>query len=105
MLIINNDIRTVQELEYELVKQEYVKKNKVVKYSREDKEGDCINKVMEPGNVIFATNLAGRGTDIKCTPNVYSNGGIHVIVTYLPDNIRVQEQAFGRTGRNGQKGT
>lgn len=49
--------------------------------------------------------LSSRGTDINTDLEVESNGGMHVSVTFLPKNQRVQDQAFGRSARKGQKGT
>ena len=51
----------------------------------------------------IATNLAGRGLDIL--EEVLKKGGMHISLTFLPINIRVQEQAFGRSGRKGEPGT
>lgn len=52
------------------------------------------------GSITIGTNLCGRGTDIKI-----SDKSLHVIVTYYSSNERAIQQAFGRTGRQGMKGT
>jgi preprotein translocase subunit SecA len=62
-------------------------------------------KPLEPGDVIVATNLAGRGTDVKISATLEKNGGLHVIISYVPANARVEAQAQGRTARAGQPGT
>lgn len=58
-----------------------------------------------PGAITVATNTAGRGADIVPTPEAEKNGGVHVILTFLPMNERVERQGFGRTGRQGRQGT
>lgn len=58
-----------------------------------------------PCTITIATNLASRGTDIILTPESMQNGGLHVILTYFPDSERVEDQAIGRAGRQGQPGS
>ncbi|XP_059352805.1 LOW QUALITY PROTEIN: uncharacterized protein LOC130700691 [Daphnia carinata] len=62
-------------------------------------------KSLEVGHVIIATNLAGRGTDIKISEQLKKNGGLHICLTFLPKNERIEEQAMGRTARNGAPGS
>lgn len=57
------------------------------------------------GMVTIATNMAGRGTDIKLSEAARQAGGLHVIVTELHDNQRVHRQLIGRCARQGDPGS
>ena len=59
----------------------------------------------ERGCVTVATNMAGRGTDIKLAPGVPDLGGLHVVATELHDAARIDRQLYGRCGRQGDPGT
>ncbi|XP_034712957.1 protein translocase subunit SecA-like [Etheostoma cragini] len=62
-------------------------------------------KELEAGEVLIATNLAGRGTDLQVSDQVKTAGGLFVVQTFLPKNARVESQAFGRTARQGSPGS
>ncbi|CAK6975550.1 protein translocase subunit SecA 2-like [Scomber scombrus] len=84
-------------------------KNKVQKkklYINNNMDNTAIfGKKLEAGEVIIATNLAGRGTDLQVSEDVKKAGGLFVLQTFLPKNARVEAQAFGRTARQGSPGS
>ena len=101
VLIICMSIKIVQD-----IKKQIEKKYKGPIYTlKDDVEAEQNLEELKPGSIIIATNLAGRGTDIPVSEEILKKGGMHVCLTFLPTNTRVQEQAFGRTGRKGQPGT
>ena len=78
----------------------------VILNARQDgDEAMIVARAGEAGRVTVATNMAGRGTDIKPDPEVLKNGGLHVILTEFHESGRIDRQLFGRTGRQGDPGT
>jgi len=69
------------------------------------KEADIVAEAGKPGVVTIATNMAGRGTDIKLTPEVKAAGGLAIIGTERHDSRRVDRQLRGRAGRQGDPGS
>jgi preprotein translocase subunit SecA len=70
-----------------------------------EKEAQIVSGAGQPGRVTIATNMAGRGTDIKLGPGVAEAGGLHVLGTERHDARRVDRQLIGRCGRQGDPGT
>jgi preprotein translocase subunit SecA len=68
-------------------------------------EAEIVALAGQPGKVTVATNMAGRGTDIKLDAGVAGCGGLHVICTEMHDSARIDRQLSGRCGRQGDPGT
>ncbi len=69
------------------------------------KEADIVAEAGNPGIVTIATNMAGRGTDIKLSDKVKEAGGLAIIGTERHDSRRVDRQLRGRSGRQGDPGS
>jgi len=69
-----------------------------------EKEAEIISKAGELKAVTIATNMAGRGTDIKLSPGVEALGGLYVIGTERHESRRIDNQLRGRSGRQGDRG-
>jgi preprotein translocase subunit SecA len=68
-------------------------------------EARIVSEAGEPGKITIATNMAGRGTDIRLGEGVVASGGLHVIATERHESQRVDRQLFGRAGRQGDPGS
>ncbi len=78
--------------------------HKVLNAKFHAQEADIISKAGEPGAVTIATNMAGRGTDIKLGKNVADIGGLYILGTERNESRRVDNQLRGRSGRQGDAG-
>ena len=68
-------------------------------------EAEIVARAGERGRVTVATNMAGRGTDIKLGEGVVELGGLHVIATERHESSRIDRQLFGRSARQGDPGS
>jgi len=68
-------------------------------------EADIVAAAGQHGKVTVATNMAGRGTDIKLQEGIAEKGGLHVICTELHESARIDRQLIGRCGRQGDPGS
>ena len=112
ILVICQDIKEgmiIKELlekeKFDLEYQDINYKNDILLYLRNDEIEFQEKLDRKKKRIIISTNLGGRGTDIKTTSEIEERGGLHVIITKLSENSRTQKQAFGRTSRQGKKGS
>ena len=80
-------------------------KHNVLNAKLHKKEADIVAEAGEPGRVTIATNMAGRGTDIKLKGDVRERGGLAIIGTERHESRRVDRQLRGRSGRQGDPGS
>jgi preprotein translocase subunit SecA len=79
-------------------------KHDVLNAKQHEREADIIEKAGHQGAVTIATNMAGRGTDIKLGPGVVERGGLAVLGTERHESRRIDNQLRGRSGRQGDPG-
>lgn len=80
-------------------------KHQVLNAKLHQKEAEIVAEAGKAGTVTIATNMAGRGTDIKLGPGVREAGGLAIIGTERHDSRRVDRQLRGRAGRQGDPGS
>ncbi len=80
-------------------------KHNVLNAKQHQREAEIVSEAGHAGNVTIATNMAGRGTDIKLTAEVKAAGGLAIIATERHDSRRVDRQLRGRAGRQGDPGS
>ena len=80
-------------------------KHNVLNAKLHKKEADVVAEAGKAGIVTIATNMAGRGTDIKISDEIKNNGGLAIIGTERHDSRRVDRQLRGRAGRQGDPGS
>jgi preprotein translocase subunit SecA len=80
-------------------------KHSVLNAKHHEKEAEIIAEAGQRGRVTIATNMAGRGTDIKLGEGVAELGGLHILGTTRHESRRIDNQLRGRAGRQGDPGS
>jgi tetratricopeptide (TPR) repeat protein len=105
VMIMLDYISTVETFKSLLLSEKFKFNEKNLIEYKTDADSHFLKENIQKGQLILATNIAGRGTDIKLTDSVYNNGGLHLCLTHLPVNERIENQNFGRTARSGNPGS
>ncbi|MGE4505167.1 MAG: preprotein translocase subunit SecA, partial [Desulfovibrionaceae bacterium] len=79
--------------------------HEVLNAKQHEREAEIVAEAGEKGRVTIATNMAGRGTDIKLGEGVKELGGLHIIGTERHESRRIDNQLRGRSGRQGDPGS
>ena len=94
----------VSELLSRMLKRKNIPHN-VLNAKKHKSEAEIVSRAGQPGAVTIATNMAGRGTDIKLNKEVIELGGLHIIGTERHESRRIDLQLRGRSGRQGDSGS
>jgi len=79
--------------------------HRVLNARQDQQEAEIIAQAGQHGRITVATNMAGRGTDIRLAPGIADLGGLHVLATERHEARRIDRQLFGRGGRQGDPGS
>jgi preprotein translocase subunit SecA len=79
--------------------------HRVLNATQTAQEANIVSEAGQRGKITVATNMAGRGTDIKLAKGVADLGGLHVVATEPATSYRVDRQLFGRAARQGDPGS
>jgi len=103
LLVGTRNVRASEKLARMLAEREM--ECKVLNATRLGEEAEIIALAGEQGRITIATNMAGRGTDIKLGHGIADRGGLHVLATERHESSRVDRQLFGRSARQGDPGS
>lgn len=78
--------------------------HEVLNAKQHEREAEIVENAGQPGNITIATNMAGRGTDIKLAPESIAAGGLYILGTERHESRRIDNQLRGRSGRQGDAG-
>jgi preprotein translocase subunit SecA len=79
--------------------------HQVLNARQDGREAEVVARAGEAGRVTIATNMAGRGTDIKLGSEVAQAGGLHILATERHEAVRIDRQLAGRAARQGDPGS
>ncbi|MCA9770397.1 preprotein translocase subunit SecA [Candidatus Dependentiae bacterium] len=79
-------------------------KHEVLNAKNHEREADIVEHAGKSGHITIATNMAGRGTDIKLAPESIDAGGLYILGTERHESRRIDNQLRGRSGRQGDPG-
>lgn len=102
VMIIADSILEAENIRSQFLNQ--ISSSKILMY-RTEKDSKITDAIIRPGEVIITTNICGRGVNIFLSDAVTAAGGLHICLTFLPENIRVEMQNIGRTSRAGHPGS
>jgi preprotein translocase subunit SecA len=94
----------ISELLSRMLKMKHIE-HQVLNAKQHQREAEVITKAGQSGTVTIATNMAGRGTDIKLSPESKAAGGLAIVGTERHESRRVDRQLRGRAGRQGDVGS